>query len=136
MPMQILIDECLPKKLKRELVEYTVFTVQEKGWAGMKNGELLRRAEKEFDVWVTADQNIAHQQDIKRFDIAIIVLVAPRNQLNFLLPLTPQLHKVLQTIQPGQIIYIDSHLTLDFLLPWRSGDTAKVGVRKSLLQEK
>lgn len=52
--MQILLDECLPKKLKAEFMDHTVFTVQEKGWAGMKNGELLRRAEKGFDVWVTA----------------------------------------------------------------------------------
>ena len=46
--MQILIDECLPKKLKQELVGHSVFTVQEKGWAGMKNGELLSRAENEL----------------------------------------------------------------------------------------
>ncbi len=106
--MQILIDECLPKKLKRELVGHNVFTVQEKGWTGMKNGELLRRAEKEFDVWVTADQNIESQQNLSRFDIAVIVLVARRNELETLLPLIPQLLKVLQTVQSQQIIYIDS----------------------------
>ena len=48
--MRILIDECLPKKLKRELTDHTVFIVQEKGWSGMKNGELLRIAENKFDV--------------------------------------------------------------------------------------
>lgn len=106
--MQILLDECLPKKLKAEFIEHTAFTVQEKGWAGMKNGELLRRAEKEFDVWVTADRNIEYQQNLSRFDIAIIVLIAPRNQLEFLLPLIPRLHQTLQTIQPSQIAYIDS----------------------------
>ena len=106
--MRILIDECLPKKLKAEFTSHTTFTVQEKGWAGMKNGELLGRAEKEFDVWVTADQNIEFQQDLRHFDIAIIVLVARRNQLERLLPLMPQLHKVLQTIQSRQIVYIDS----------------------------
>ena len=107
--MRILIDECLPKKLKAELVEHIVFTVPEKGWAGTKNGELLRKAEKEFDVWVTADQNIEFQQDLSRFDIAIVVLAAPRNQLEFLLPLIPQLHEVLQTIQPKQIVSIDTY---------------------------
>lgn len=105
--MQILLDECLPKKLKAEFINHTVFTVQEKGWAGMKNGELLRSAEKEFDVWVTADRNIEYQQNLIRFDIAIIVLIAPRNQLEFLLPLIPQLNETLQTIQPSQIVYID-----------------------------
>ena len=104
--MHILIDECLPKKLKRELTEHTVFTVQERGWTGMKNGELLRRAESEFDVWVTADQNIEHQQNLKQFDIAIVVLVASRNELEALLPLIPQLQRVLQSIQSDEIVYI------------------------------
>lgn len=104
--MRILIDECLPKKLKRELTEHTVFTVQEKGWTGMKNGELLRRAEKEFNVWVTADQNIEYQQNLKQFDIAIVVLVASRNELEALLPLIPQLQRVLQAIQSHEIVYI------------------------------
>ena len=84
--MQILIDECLPKKLKQELVGHSVFTVQEKGWSGMKNGELLSRAENEFDVWLTADQNIESQQNLNRFDIAVVVLVAPQNKLEVLLP--------------------------------------------------
>ena len=110
--MQILLDECLPKKLKRELIGHTVFTVEEKGWSGVKNGELLYSAEKEFDVWVTADQNIEFQHNLSRFNIAVAVLVAPRNKLEVLLPLIPELHEVLKTIQPGQIDYIDSYKIL------------------------
>ncbi len=105
--MRILIDECLPKKLKRELFEHTALTVQEKGWAGMKNGELLSRAEHEFEVWLTADQNIESQQNLRRFDIAVVVLIAPRNRLELLLPLMPQLHEVLRNIQSHQIVYIE-----------------------------
>ena len=105
--MRILIDECLPKKLKRELVGYTVFMVQEKGWSSMKNGELLRVAENEFDVWVTADQNIEYQWILDDFNIAVIVLVAPNNRLETLLPLMPRLHEVLPSIQLHQIVYID-----------------------------
>lgn len=106
--MQILIDECLPKKLKQELAGHSVFTVQEKGWSGMKNGELLSKAEIEFDVWLTADQNIESQQNLNRFDIAVVVLVAPQNKLEVLLPLMPQLHNVLKNIQSKQLIYIES----------------------------
>ena len=106
--MHILIDECLPKKLKRELSGHTVFTVQEKGWSGIENGELLRIAESEFDVWVTADKNIGYQQNLNHFDIAVVVLVAYQNRLDALLPLMPQLQEVLQVIQPHQIVYIDS----------------------------
>ncbi len=105
--MQILIDECLPKKLKQELVGHSVFTVQEKGWSGMKNGELLSRAENEFDVWLTADQNIESQQNLNRFDIAVVVLVAPQNKLEVLLPLMSQLHNTLKNIQPKQLLYIE-----------------------------
>ena len=106
--MRILIDECLPKKLKRELVGHAVFMVQEKGGSSMKNGELLRVAENEFDVWVTADQNIENQQNLSRFNIAVIVLVAPNNRLETLLPLMPKLHEALPFIQPHQIVYIGS----------------------------
>ena len=105
--MRVLIDECLPKKLKHELSGHTVFTVQEKGWSGIQNGELLRIAQIEFDVWVTADKNIEYQQNLDRFDIAVVVLVASRNRLDVLLPLMPQLHTVLQVIQPPQIVYIE-----------------------------
>ena len=106
--MRILIDECLPKKLKRELVGHTVFMVQEKGWSSLKNGELLRVTEKEFDILVTGDQNIEYQQNLSRFNIAVIVLVAPNNRLETLQPLIPKLREVLGTIQPHQIVLIES----------------------------
>ncbi len=106
--MHVLIDECLPKKLKRELSGHTVFTVQEKGWSGLENGDLLRVAENEFDVWVTADKNVEYQQNLDRFDIAVVVLVTPRSRLDMLLPLMPQLRETLQVIRPHQIVYIRS----------------------------
>ena len=106
--MRILIDECLPKKLKRELADHAVFMVQEKGWVGMKNGELLCAAEDEFDVWVTADQNIEYQQNLSRFNIAVVVLVAPNNRLETLLPMVLKLRKALLSIRPYQVTYIES----------------------------
>ncbi len=104
--MRILIDECLPKKLKRELVDYIVLMVQEKGWSSMKNSELLRVAENEFDVLVTADQNIEYQQNLSLFNIAVVVLVAHNNRLETLQPLMSKLHEVLKTIQPHEVIHI------------------------------
>ena len=106
--MHILIDECLPKKLKQALQGHAVFTVQEKGWSGIENGDLLRIAEKEFDVWLTADRGIEYQQNLNRFDIAVVVLIAYRNRLDALMPLIPRLQEVLQVIQPHQIICINS----------------------------
>ena len=74
----------------------------------MKNGELLRIAENEFDVWVTADQNIEYQQNLSRFNIAVVVLVAPNNRLETLLPIILKLRKALLSIRPHQVVYIDS----------------------------
>jgi len=70
--MRILIDECLPKRLKLELPDHFVQTVPEVGWASKQNGELLRLAEKEFDVLLTNDRNIEHQQNVKQFALAFI----------------------------------------------------------------
>ncbi len=79
--MRILIDECLPKKLKLGLPDHFVQTVPEAGWASKQNGESLRLAEQEFDVLLTNDRNMEHQQNLKQFDLAFIVLVAQTNDV-------------------------------------------------------
>jgi predicted nuclease of predicted toxin-antitoxin system len=104
--MKILLDECLPKKLKAHVVADTVQTVPEAGWAGTQNGELLRLAEQEFDVLVTNDQNIEYQQVITRFDLSFVVLVAPTNDIIDLLPLMPELNRILLTAKAGTIEYV------------------------------
>lgn len=104
--MKVLLDECLPKKLKAHIVADLVQTVPEAGWAGKQNGELLRLAEQDFDVLITNDQNIEHQQVINRFDLAFVVLVAPTNDIIDLLPLMPELNRKLQTTEAGTIVYV------------------------------
>lgn len=104
--MKILIDECLPKKLKLELSDHFVQTVPEVGWAGKQNGDLLRVAEIKFDVLLTNDQNMEHQQYLKQFDLAFIVLVASTNDINDLRPLMPAVSDILLTIKPGEIKYV------------------------------
>jgi predicted nuclease of predicted toxin-antitoxin system len=104
--MNVLLDECLPKKLKREVEADEVTTVPEAGWASKTNGELLRLAEVDFDVLLTNDQNLEHQQNLRKFDLAIIVLVAPTNDIEDLKPLMPAVNKALKTIKAGEIEYI------------------------------
>lgn len=104
--MRVLLDECLPRKLKFEINAEFVQTVPEAGWASKQNGELLRLAEKSFDVLLTNDQNMEHQQAVSRFDIAFIVLVAPTNDIVDLLPLIPAANAILKTIKAGTIEYI------------------------------
>lgn len=104
--MRVLLDECLPKKLKRELVGHTVITVPEQGWASKKNGELLKLADNEFDVFLTVDQNLMAQQNLSNRNIAVVVLVASSNRLQALKPLMLQVQTVLETIQPGEVVCI------------------------------
>ena len=85
--MKVLLDECVPRKLRRELTEHAVITVTERGWSGIKNGKLLALAEAEFEVFLTVDQNLKYQQNLKAFNIGIILLVARNNRLKTLLPL-------------------------------------------------
>jgi hypothetical protein len=104
--MQLLLDECLPRKLKFEFTDITVRTVPEMGWAGTKNGALLRLAETTFDVFVTADQNVEYQQHLKSTRLGIIVLVAPNNRFATLQPLMQHVQQALAALQPGDVVHI------------------------------
>src|ERR1044072_4939636 len=104
--MRVLLDECLPRKLKREVQAEVVKTVPEMGWAGTKNGSLLRLAEQEFDVFLTNDQNLEHQQHLKEFALAVVVLVAFTNDIEDLRPLRSAANEALTIIGSGEILYI------------------------------
>lgn len=101
--MRVLLDECVPQRLRHALTDHAVQTVPQMGWASKKNGELLRLAEGEFDALVTTDQRLSFQQSVASFAIAVIVLVAHRNKIEFLLPLIPELERALGEVQPGEV---------------------------------
>lgn len=105
--MRILLDECVPRPLKRELVDYEIRTVVEMGWSGKKNGELLRRMNQDgFTVLLTTDQNLRYQQNLEQAGVAVIVLAARSNRLPDLVPLIPDVQSVLSTIAPGEVIEV------------------------------
>lgn len=104
--MRILIDECLPRALKRHLGGHHCRTVQEMGWAGKKNGELLSLAGQEFEVLVTIDRGIEHQQHFATSKIALLVLDAPSNKIEDLAPLIPDVLAALDSIQPGTVVRV------------------------------
>ncbi len=104
--MKILLDESLPKRLKRLLPSHKVVTVPEHGWASKKNGELLRLANEQFDVFITIDQNLTYQQNLKGLNLAIIVLSADSNRYKSLEPLMPSVVQALENIQPGQVVRV------------------------------
>ena len=72
--MNILLDECVPWPIHHLLAGHQCTTPQRRGWGGTKNGELIGRAEEEFDLFITSDQNIRYQQNLTRKRIAILEL--------------------------------------------------------------
>jgi hypothetical protein len=106
--MRVLLDECLPRKLKNDLPRHDARTVPEMGWAGKKNGELLQLATQQFDVFLTINRNLDYQQNITLVRIGIIALVARSNRLNDLQPLMPKVLAILPRVQPGQIISVEA----------------------------
>jgi hypothetical protein len=105
--MKILIDECLPRALKRHLGRHDCRTVQEMGWSGLKNGELLSIADRErFDVLVTIDQGIEHQQNLATCNIALLIVRAPSNRIEDLVPLMRSALVPLENVRPGSVLRI------------------------------
>jgi len=105
--MRILLDECLPRKLKHSIVGHEVATVQERGWSSKKNGELIKLMNGAVDVFLTSDQNLRHQQNLAAIQFSIIVLVVPDNRLPTIQPLMPQVQGLLDTITPGSVVVIE-----------------------------
>lgn len=104
--MRLLLDECLPRKLKGGLPGHAVKTVPEMGWAGKENGDLLPLIGFQFDAFITIDGNMRYQQNMKGRSFVLVVLKARDNTIEVLLPLMPQVLAALPTIQPEQIVKI------------------------------
>jgi predicted nuclease of predicted toxin-antitoxin system len=104
--MKILLDECLPHKLKSSLPNHHVVTVQESGWGGLKNGVLIARAAGQFDVFITLDRGLLHQQNLTGSALIIIVLRAANNRLDTLAALMPKVLNHLETASPGEIFHV------------------------------
>ena len=101
--MRILLDEDLPRRLGALLVGHDVFTVQRHGWAGLKNGTLLRRAATEFDVFLTMDRNLKFQQNLATLPIAVLVVEAVSNRMEHIVPLVPGILMELNHIPPKSL---------------------------------
>ena len=89
--MNVLLDECVPARLGRLLAGHSVTAVPQCEWAGIKNGDLLKLAEKEFEVFVTVDRKLSAQQDLAGFDIAVVLIRSRSNRLEDIRPLVPEI---------------------------------------------
>jgi hypothetical protein len=106
--MRILLDECLPAGLGRELVGHDVSTAPKMGWAGLKNGVLLTRAVSAgFDVFLTVDKNLPKEQKLAVYVIAVVVLRCATNDIADLKKLMPELITKLSTARKSEALFID-----------------------------
>jgi predicted nuclease of predicted toxin-antitoxin system len=104
--MRILLDESLPIELRDELPGHSVSTVREMGWSSLTNGELLLRAAARFDLFLTADQNLQYQQNLRTLPVAVAVLAARSNRIQDLKPLIAELHGALAALMPRTLVTI------------------------------
>lgn len=101
--MRVLLDESIPVDFARDLTELDVQTVIGLGWAGLKNGALLREAAGQFQVLVTMDKNLQFQQNLAAHAIGVVLIRAHSNRLADLRPLVPQIRDALAVTEPGKI---------------------------------
>jgi hypothetical protein len=104
--MRLLLDESIPRRLGRSLIDHSVRTVVEAGWSGIKNGTLLALAAAEFDAFITVDKNLPYQQNLATLPIALVVLDSVSNELPALIPLVPALLREVSLLRPKSYILV------------------------------
>jgi len=104
---KVLFDENMPRKLRRDLPEFYIRTAQEQGWSAFKNGQLLKQLAGTFDVLVTIDQNIRHQQNLPQFRVGVVAIEVPDTRIVFLRQLLPQIRDAITIVKPGELIIIE-----------------------------
>ena len=104
--MRILLDECVPAPLRRELPRHEVRTVPSMRWWGLKNGALIRQAATEFDIFLTVDQSPVKQQNLPQ-NLAIITIRASSNRITSIRPLIPAILAAIESIVPGEQVLVE-----------------------------
>jgi len=104
--VKILLDHCLPRRLARAFPGHTIRTTADQAWERLRNGKLLAAAAVEFDVFLTIDKNLKHEQDMAALPIAVIVIMAKSNRLVDLLPFVPAVEGELTRIKPKTLVEV------------------------------
>jgi hypothetical protein len=108
--MRLLLDENIPKRLKFDFLDHEIYTVRDKKWNGIKNGELLKLlVSNSFDALLTFDKNLQHQQNFSKYTITVFVLTAKINQYKVLTKLTAKIKGYLnkEEMPTGVVIISD-----------------------------
>ena len=104
--MKLLLDKCVTRHLKRDLIGHEAKTVAEAGFRGLENGDLLRAASGKYEVLITVDRNLRHQQKIRDLQIAVLVIEANGIKYSDVKPLIPKVLLALETIKAGDVVSI------------------------------
>ncbi len=103
--MKIRLDECVPLPLQNVLSGHECHTAQQMGWKSITNGELLTLAEGQFDLFITSDQGLAYQQNLRGRQIAILQLST--NKLRLIQAAAPRIQAAVETISPAEFRRIE-----------------------------
>lgn len=104
--MRVLLDGNLPRKLARLLSGHDARTIHQEGWSNLSNGALLDAAAGDYDIFLTLDQNLSYQQNLRDRPLAVIVLRAHSNRLEHVEPLVPAILKALPTALKGEAMFV------------------------------
>jgi hypothetical protein len=106
--VRILLDECVNPRIRVAFPGDEVTTVTEAGWSGMEDGALLRLACGKFDVFLTIDRGIEHQQNIAALDFGVVIVHVARNRMSHYQALLEQMRKAAATVRRGEVIHVSS----------------------------
>jgi predicted nuclease of predicted toxin-antitoxin system len=106
--MRILLDECVNPRVKEAFPNHEAKTVKEMGWGGITNGKLMALGQQSFDVFITVDQNLEHQQNLAKLSIGIVVVAVPDNNIKYFRPIFPEMLTAAESVRAGEVIHITS----------------------------
>jgi predicted nuclease of predicted toxin-antitoxin system len=104
--MRILLDECVNPRVRSAFPGHEVQTVSEMNWGGVTNGKLLALAQQTFDVFITVDHNLEHQQNLAKLALGVVVVAVPDNSIENFRPIFPELMKAAESVGPGQVVHV------------------------------
>lgn len=105
--MKILLDHCLPRRLNSAFPNHDVSTAVELGWDALRNGKLLvAAAANQFDLLLTIDKNLKHQQNLANLPIAVVVILPPTNRFKDLIGYVPAIEEAIKTLTPRTLLEV------------------------------
>lgn len=104
--LKLLLDECIPEEFRKEFPGYEAHSAKWAGYCGIVNGNLLAKAGQEYDVLITVDQNLRHQNKISKFNIGVILVITEYTGIKYLMPHLDAIKEALKRIKLGQVIIV------------------------------